>query len=150
MQSVSGNDITKIKMEEKQPWAKHNWKCSWEPEPAPNQHIGVIKLSHKLTFFGFTVPFSTNKLEARQVIYCFRCYTQIRLFQLGPGLVYMVFDFGALGKGTTIHHITPEEPMLQRARFVMYATQKTPMLFAKIFLLSEAGHVRVLQFLRCF
>uniref|UniRef100_A0A914UMM2 3-ketosteroid-9-alpha-monooxygenase oxygenase component-like C-terminal domain-containing protein n=1 Tax=Plectus sambesii TaxID=2011161 RepID=A0A914UMM2_9BILA len=112
-------------MEEKQPWSRHDWSCSWEPASAPNGHIGLLQLEHKMTIFGIQVPFSYNKLEAQQ---------------LGPGLVYMIFDFGIFGKGTTIHHMTPEEPLFQRARFVMYATPRTPMLFAKIFHMSESGH----------
>jgi hypothetical protein len=56
----------------------------------------------------------------------------------------MMFDFGALGKGTTIHHLTPEEPMLMRSRFVMYASSRMPQIMANIFLLSESAQVQAL------
>ncbi|VDN24446.1 unnamed protein product [Gongylonema pulchrum] len=50
----------------------------------------------------------------------------------------MLFDFGWLGRGVVLQHITPEEPLLQRARFVMYAN--IPKLYANFFLLCEANH----------
>ncbi len=53
----------------------------------------------------------------------------------------MHFDFGRLlGRGVVLQSVTPEEPLLQRVRFVMYAD--LPPLFANFFLWSEATHVR--------
>nr|CDQ04620.1 Bm2160, isoform b [Brugia malayi] len=51
----------------------------------------------------------------------------------------MMFDFGLLGRGIVLQHVTPEEPLLQRARFVMYSN--LPKLYANFFLLCEAVHV---------
>lgn len=51
----------------------------------------------------------------------------------------MQFDFGWLGRGVVLHHVTPEEPLLQRARFVMYSNLNP--IYAKFFMLSEANHV---------
>lgn len=57
----------------------------------------------------------------------------------------MHLDFGFVGRGIVMQHITPEDAVQQRARFVMFA--KTTAAFAKFYLLSEANHVRYYFFL---
>jgi cholesterol 7-dehydrogenase len=63
--------------------------------------------------------------------------------QIGPGIVYMMFDFGWMlgGRCVTLFHNTPEQPLLQRTSFVLFASRRMPALFAKLFLQSEAMHV---------
>ncbi|KHN86535.1 3-ketosteroid-9-alpha-monooxygenase oxygenase subunit [Toxocara canis] len=118
-----GNDITKIKMEIEDPLIRHVWDGRWEPQPEPNEHIAIMYLEQVMTIMKMRIPLTSSNLCAKQI---------------GPGIVQMMFDFGWLGKGVVMHHVTPEEPMFQRARFVMYAT--LPKLFAKFFLISEANH----------
>ncbi|PIO65995.1 rieske [2Fe-2S] domain protein [Teladorsagia circumcincta] len=59
--------------------------------------------------------------------------------KLGPGIVHMLFDFGALGRGVVVQHVTPQEPLQQLVRFKLYST--IPRWFAKFFLISEATQV---------
>ncbi|KAJ8300919.1 hypothetical protein KUTeg_022438, partial [Tegillarca granosa] len=33
-------------------FANHQWTASWEPCPAPDQHIGALKLTHSMNIFG--------------------------------------------------------------------------------------------------
>ncbi|VDK43866.1 unnamed protein product [Anisakis simplex] len=120
---LRGNDITKIEMEVKEPIIRHIWDGKWEPQPEPNQHIAIMYLNQVMTFMKTEIPLTRSNLQAKQI---------------GPGIVQMMFDFGWLGRGVVLHHVTPEEPMFQRARFVMYAT--LPKVFAKFFLISEANH----------
>ncbi|KAK5966469.1 Rieske domain-containing protein [Trichostrongylus colubriformis] len=54
----------------------------------------------------------------------------------GPGIVHMLFDFGVLGRGVVLQHVTPQEPLQQLVRFKLYST--VPRWFAKFFLTSEA------------
>ncbi|VDM23876.1 unnamed protein product [Toxocara canis] len=105
------------------PLIRHVWDGRWEPQPEPNEHIAIMYLEQVMTIMKMRIPLTSSNLCAKQI---------------GPGIVQMMFDFGWLGKGVVMHHVTPEEPMFQRARFVMYAT--LPKLFAKFFLISEANH----------
>ncbi|VDM80642.1 unnamed protein product, partial [Strongylus vulgaris] len=54
----------------------------------------------------------------------------------GPGIVHMIFDFGILGRGVVLHHVTPQEPLQQLVRFKLYSN--LPRWFAKFLLISEA------------
>ncbi|CAG9530031.1 unnamed protein product [Cercopithifilaria johnstoni] len=119
----NGNDITKIEMENPEPLVRHVWNGRWEQQPEPNKHIGVMYLKQIMTIMKIPMPFTSSDLQARQI---------------GPGIVYMMFDFGWLGRGIVLQHITPEEPLFQRARFVMYSN--LPKLYANFFLLCEAIH----------
>ena len=40
----------------------------------------------------------------------------ITIIQTGPAVVIMKFDFGMLGQGVVLHHVTSEGPLMQRAR----------------------------------
>uniref|UniRef100_A0A0N4U8U9 cholesterol 7-desaturase n=1 Tax=Dracunculus medinensis TaxID=318479 RepID=A0A0N4U8U9_DRAME len=117
---LHGNDITKIEMDNQEPLMKHIWDGNWEQQPAPNQHIGVMSLSVILSFAKIPISCTETKLKARQI---------------GPGIVYMTFDFGKFGRGVLLHHVTPVEPLLQKTRFVMYSTM--PKIIANIFLIFE-------------
>ncbi|EJW73286.1 hypothetical protein WUBG_15805 [Wuchereria bancrofti] len=62
-------------------------------------------LKQVMTVMKIPIPLTYSDLQARQI---------------GPGIVYMMFDFGLLGRGIVLQHVTPEEPLLQRARFVIF------------------------------
>uniref|UniRef100_A0A915PY86 cholesterol 7-desaturase n=1 Tax=Setaria digitata TaxID=48799 RepID=A0A915PY86_9BILA len=118
-----GNDITKIEMENPEPIIRHVWDGRWEQQPEPEKHIGVMYLKQVMTIMKLPIPLTYSDLQARQI---------------GPGIVYMMFNFGWLGRGIVLQHITPEEPLFQRARFVMYSN--LPKLYANFFLFCEAHH----------
>ncbi|VDD97975.1 unnamed protein product [Enterobius vermicularis] len=116
-----GSDITKIRLDIQNRRVKHYWNGSWEPQPAPQQHVGIMHLEEAITFGNWKIPFTAAKLDA---------------IQIGPGIVHMMFDFGSLGKGIVLQHVTPEKPLLQKCRFVMYST--LPKILANIFMTCEA------------
>jgi len=45
----------------------HKWVAQWEPLPEPQQHIGQLSLIHAIQLWGYTVPFTTIKVEVHQV-----------------------------------------------------------------------------------
>uniref|UniRef100_A0AC35EYK3 Cholesterol 7-desaturase n=1 Tax=Panagrolaimus sp. PS1159 TaxID=55785 RepID=A0AC35EYK3_9BILA len=118
-----GNDITRIKMDKTEPLIKHIWNGKWEPQDEPNKHAATMFLKQYMTFAGIQIPLT---------------YTDLKAVQIGPGIVHMHLDFGFLGRGIVMQHITPEDAVQQRARFVMFA--KTTAAFAKFYLVSEANH----------
>ncbi|VDN04537.1 unnamed protein product [Thelazia callipaeda] len=118
-----GNDITKIDLTNPQPVIKHVWNGRWEQQAKPDQHIAVMYLEQVMTIFGISIPLTHSYLKA---------------IQIGPGIVHMMFNFGWLGRGVVFQHITPEEPLFQRARFTMYAN--IPKIYSNMFLIFEAFH----------
>uniref|UniRef100_A0A0K0G4B4 cholesterol 7-desaturase n=1 Tax=Strongyloides venezuelensis TaxID=75913 RepID=A0A0K0G4B4_STRVS len=116
-----GNDVNKIPMNISKPYIKHFWNGSWEPRSGDEKHISVMHLDQVMKAGNFNIPLTETKLDA---------------VQIGPGIVHMMFDFGILGKGAVFQYLTPEEPMFQRSRFVMYAN--VPKLWAKFMMISEA------------
>ncbi|MCP9264280.1 Cholesterol desaturase daf-36 [Dirofilaria immitis] len=118
-----GNDISKIEMENPEPIIRHIWDGRWEQQSEPNKHIGVMYLKQVMTIMKIPIPFTYSDLQARQI---------------GPGIVHMMFNFGILGRGIVLQHLTPEEPLFQRSRFVMYSN--LPKIYANFFLLCESIH----------
>uniref|UniRef100_A0A1I7YMA5 cholesterol 7-desaturase n=1 Tax=Steinernema glaseri TaxID=37863 RepID=A0A1I7YMA5_9BILA len=118
-----GNNITRIQMDKTEPLIRHVWNGKWEQEPAPNKHISAMFLKQFMTCAGVPIPLT---------------YSDLKAIQIGPGIVHMMFDFGFLGRGIVMQHVTPEEPVQQRVRFTMYADLNDA--FAKFFLISEANH----------
>ncbi|KAI1698355.1 rieske [2Fe-2S] domain-containing protein [Ditylenchus destructor] len=118
-----GNDITRIELNKDDPLIMHKWLASWDQMEGDEKHISVMRLDQVMSLKGWEIPFTRTYLKA---------------YQIGPGIVHMHLDFGVFGSGVVLQHITPERPLFQRARFVMYG--KTSAAFAKFFLLSEAKH----------
>lgn len=48
-------------------WGQHNWTAAWTQMPNPDGHIGSLKLTHDLTFFGISLPFVFLNVHALQV-----------------------------------------------------------------------------------
>lgn len=94
--------------------------------PEPDQHIGIMRLGHRLELFGLELPLTTFKVEARQI---------------GPGIVYLFYDAGTLGRGIYVQHVTPMEPLVQKLIHHIYAEKKTPTCLAKLFLWAETQQV---------
>uniref|UniRef100_A0A0N5AQU7 cholesterol 7-desaturase n=1 Tax=Syphacia muris TaxID=451379 RepID=A0A0N5AQU7_9BILA len=116
-----GNDITKIRLDSENRIIKHYWDGNWEAQSKPNQHVGIMHLDQAITYRNHKIPLTSTKLDA---------------IQIGPGIVHMMFDFGIFGKGIVIQHVTPEGPLMQRSRFVMYST--LPRILANVFMTLEA------------
>lgn len=76
---------------------RHEWDAKWAPCPAPNKHLSVLTLNHKIYLFGYHLPVLDLEVIATQV---------------GPGLVYLTFD-SLLGRGCFTQTLTPVEPLLQ-------------------------------------
>ena len=48
-------------------FASHVWSAKWEAQSAPNQHIGILTLTHELRMFGKTVTPINMDVTASQV-----------------------------------------------------------------------------------
>lgn len=120
-----GSDINEIDLNAELN-CEHKWAAEWRQLPEPDEHIGVMRLSHRLELFGFSLPLTDFKVEARQI---------------GPGIVHLLYDAGVLGKGAYIQHVTPVEPLMQKLIHHIYAEKKTPALIAKFFLWAESQQV---------
>lgn len=48
-------------------FASHVWSAKWEAQKAPNEHIGVLNLTHKLRMFGKTITPINLDVQANQV-----------------------------------------------------------------------------------
>jgi hypothetical protein len=46
------------------------WSATWEAQSAPNEHIGVLTLTHQLRMFGKTVTPINMDVTASQVGFC--------------------------------------------------------------------------------
>ncbi|CAI4225626.1 unnamed protein product [Auanema sp. JU1783] len=117
-----GSDITRISLDDMKPRISHAWNGSWTEGVGKEKHIGTMILEQYLVLFSrFKLPFTDSYLRAEQH---------------GPGIVLMYFDFGIIGKGCVLQHVTPEEPLLQRVRFNMFSN--CPRWYNKFFIISEA------------
>ncbi|PVD22374.1 hypothetical protein C0Q70_18184 [Pomacea canaliculata] len=103
-------------------FAQHIWHAQWEAKPDPDGHIGVMRLTHNLSIFGFHLPFLNLNVVAQQI---------------GPGVVYLDFE-SIFGRGVFIMSLTPVEPLLQKMVHNIYATWYTPIPIVKFFLVAEA------------
>jgi len=115
-----GADLSKIDFACTWDTTIHEWNGNWHQE---EDHVGVLTLHHTLKIFGFNIPITDVKVKARQ---------------MGPGVVYLSFDTGIFGKGVLFHHVTPEEPLLQKLHHNLYFGWRMPGLGGNILLLAEA------------
>lgn len=106
-------------------FGQHHWTANWSQMPAPDGHIGSLKLTHDLTFFGISLPM---------------VYMNVHAMQVGPGIVYLKFD-SFFGKGVFIQSLSPVEPMVQKLTHNIYIHWSVPNFIAKFFMLGEAIQV---------
>ncbi|VDM57427.1 unnamed protein product [Angiostrongylus costaricensis] len=116
-----GSNLFNIDLDNSKHWIRHVWDGNWAPKSNDESHVSVMHLDQYLTIGGYKIPLTSSRLQAEQH---------------GPGIVHMLFDFGILGKGVVLHHVTPQEPLLQLVRFKIFST--VPSWFAKFFLIGEA------------
>ncbi|XP_030363271.1 cholesterol 7-desaturase-like [Strigops habroptila] len=101
---------------------KHNWKAEWWPEPEPNKHCSRMLLQHTATFFGKHFSLMDLTVSARQV---------------GPGLVFLLFEHAFLGRGIILQTVTPLEPLLQNVVHKIYYQKNIPAIIPKFILRAE-------------
>ncbi|KAM9338693.1 cholesterol 7-desaturase nvd [Symphorus nematophorus] len=118
---VSGADLRYINSKTWE-FLRHDWKAQWEPESAPNQHCSQMLVKHAFTVFGLHWPLLDVHVVARQV---------------GPGVVFLLFNHSFLGRGLIIHCVTPVEPLLQCVSHIMFYQSNIPPLVPKFILRAE-------------
>ncbi|XP_063422925.1 cholesterol 7-desaturase nvd-like isoform X1 [Mytilus trossulus] len=106
-------------------FASHVWSAKWEAQKAPNEHIGVLNLTHKLRMFGKTITPINLDVQANQI---------------GPGIVYLEFS-SFFGRGVYIQSVTPVEPLVQKVVHNVYIDRRLPTILSKFFMVSEAIQV---------
>uniref|UniRef100_A0ACB8EZM6 Uncharacterized protein n=1 Tax=Sphaerodactylus townsendi TaxID=933632 RepID=A0ACB8EZM6_9SAUR len=100
---------------------KHHWKAEWQPEP--DMHCSCLIVKHSLTIFGKHFPLLDMMISARQI---------------GPGLVFLIFQHDFLGCGVMIHSVTPVEPLLQHVTHRIYYQRSVPSIIPKFLLWAES------------
>ncbi|KJH52421.1 rieske [2Fe-2S] domain protein [Dictyocaulus viviparus] len=116
-----GNNLLNIDLDNTKPFIRHVWNGKWTPKSGDEAHVSIMYLDQYMTIGSYKIPLTSTRLKAEQH---------------GPGIVHMLFDFGILGRGVVLQHVTPQEPLLQLVRFKMFST--VPSWFSKFFLISEA------------
>ncbi|XP_053138678.1 cholesterol 7-desaturase nvd-like [Hemicordylus capensis] len=102
---------------------KHHWQAEWQPEPEPDTHCSHLRVKHSTTLFGKHFPLLDLAISARQV---------------GPGLVFLLFEHPFLGRGVMYHTVTPVEPLLQHVVHQIYYQRNIPAFFPKFILWAES------------
>ncbi|XP_028317975.1 cholesterol 7-desaturase [Gouania willdenowi] len=102
---------------------RHDWKAQWEPEPGPNHHCSQMLIKHTLTVFGRRISLLDVEVLARQV---------------GPGIVFLLFNHRFLGRGVILHCVTPLEPLLQCVTHTMFYQKNVLPLVPKFLLRAES------------
>ncbi|XP_029301014.1 cholesterol 7-desaturase [Cottoperca gobio] len=101
---------------------RHDWKVQWKPESEPNKHCSQMLVKHALTVFGCHWPLLDVRVVARQV---------------GPGVVFLLFDHSFLGRGVIMQCVTPVEPLLQCVAHTIFYQSNIPPLVPKFILKAE-------------
>ncbi|KFP57791.1 Cholesterol desaturase daf-36, partial [Cathartes aura] len=101
---------------------KHIWKAEWWPEPEPNKHCSRLLVQHTATIFGKHISLMDLTVSARQV---------------GPGLVFLIFEHAFLGHGIILQTVTPLEPLLQNVVHKIYYQKNMPAIIPKFILRAE-------------
>ncbi|TKS84200.1 Cholesterol 7-desaturase [Collichthys lucidus] len=117
---VSGVDLRYMKKS----WGflRHEWKAQWEPESEPNQHCSQMLVNHVFKVFGHDWHLLDVHVVARQV---------------GPGVVFLLFNHSFLGRGLIMQCVTPVEPLLQCVSHVMFYQSNILPLVPKFILKAE-------------
>lgn len=63
------------------------------------------------------------------------------VFQVGPGVVFLLFDHSFLGRGVIMHCVTPVEPLLQCVSHTIFYQSNIPPLVPKFILRAECIQV---------
>jgi len=66
--------------------------------------------------------------------------SDVCILQIGPGIVYLMFD-SFFGSGVFIQSLIPVEPMVQKLVHNIYVHWAVPNFIAKFFMLGEAIQV---------
>ncbi|KAM7369283.1 hypothetical protein PAMP_013563 [Pampus punctatissimus] len=103
-------------------FVRHYWKVQWEPESEPNKHCSKMLLKHSITVFGRHWSLLDVNVVARQI---------------GPGVVFLLFDHSFLGRGIIIQCVTPVEPLLQCVSHTIYYQSSILPLVPKFILRAE-------------
>ncbi|XP_072096173.1 cholesterol 7-desaturase nvd [Mobula birostris] len=103
-------------------FVQHDWKVQWSPEAKPDKHCSRMLVNHALHILGWHCPLLDLHITARQV---------------GPGLVYLLFNHSFLGRGVILQCVTPVEPLLQRVSHCIYYQSNTPAIIPKLLLKGE-------------
>ncbi|XP_051794690.1 cholesterol 7-desaturase nvd [Acanthochromis polyacanthus] len=119
---ISGADLRYTNSKTWQ-FLKHDWKAQWIPESEPNKHCSQMLVKHALTIFGYHCSLLDVDVVARQV---------------GPGVVYLQFKHGFLGRGVIMHCVTPVEPLLQCVSHTIFYQSNIPPLVPKFILKVES------------
>ncbi|XP_024236299.1 cholesterol 7-desaturase nvd isoform X1 [Oncorhynchus tshawytscha] len=107
-------------------FVRHDWKVQWEAESEPTKHCSQMLVKHALTVFGRHWPLLDMDVVARQV---------------GPGVVFLLFDHSFLGRGVIMHCVTPVEPLLQCVSHTIFYQSNIPPLVPKFILRAECIQV---------
>ncbi|XP_056207957.1 cholesterol 7-desaturase nvd-like [Falco biarmicus] len=118
---LGGSDLRYIRAKV---WAfmKHIWKAEWQAEPEPSEHCSRLLLQHKATIFGKHISLLDLTVSVRQV---------------GPGLVFLIFEHAFLGRGVILQTVTPLEPLLQNVVHKIYYQKNIPAIIPKFILRAE-------------
>ncbi|XP_008289977.1 cholesterol desaturase daf-36 [Stegastes partitus] len=101
---------------------RHDWKAQWIPESEPNKHCSQMLVKHALTIFGYHWSLLDVDVVARQV---------------GPGVVFLMFNHSFLGRGVIMHCVTPVEPLLQCVSHTIFYQSNIPPVVPKFILKAE-------------
>lgn len=63
------------------------------------------------------------------------------MFQVGPGVVFLLFNHNFLGRGVIMHCVTPVEPLLQCVSHTIFYQSNIPALVPKFILRVECIQV---------
>lgn len=63
------------------------------------------------------------------------------VFQVGPGVVFLLFNHSFLGRGVIVHCVTPVEPLLQCVSHTIFYQSNIPPLVPKFILRVECVQV---------
>jgi cholesterol 7-dehydrogenase len=63
------------------------------------------------------------------------------VFQVGPGVVFLLFEHSFFGKGVIMHCVTPLEPLLQCVSHTIFYQANVPPLVPKFILRAECIQV---------
>lgn len=100
----------------------HTWEASWTvPDKEFSPHITQIDLVEHTTIFEKVYKFLDVKVTINQV---------------GPGIVWLMFDTPFFGKAWICGTVTPIAPLLQHARHMIWSQWSMPRPIAKLLLLS--------------
>lgn len=70
------------------------------------------------------------------------CTIHSFVYQVGPGLVFLLFNHCYLGRGLLVHCVTPVEPLLQCVTHTMFYQSNIPPVVPKFILRAESIQVK--------